>query len=61
MKKYFMKMFMFKVLCIMKIFTKMFMFMHLHENDTLSTNIFHRYVLTVLRITRYQDYGVLSL
>ena len=45
-----MKMFMFKVLCIMKMFTKMFMFMHLHENDILSTNIFHRYMLTVLRI-----------
>ena len=56
-----MRIFMFKVLCIMKIFTKMFMFMHLHENDILSTSIFHRYMLTVLRITRYKDYGVLSL
>ena len=57
----FMKMFLFKNLCIMKMFTKMFKFMHLHENDILSTSIFHCYMLTVLRITRYKDYGVLSL
>ena len=56
-----MKMFIFKVLCIMKIFTKMFMFMHLHENDILSTSIFHCYMLAVLRSTCYKDYGVLSL